>query len=177
MVHSTTILSVSKDGEVAIGGDGQITMKDCILKKSAVKIRELYKGNVLAGFAGATADAITLLDKFETKLEEWDGRVDKAAIELAKLWRTDKYLRHLEALLNIVSRDTSLLVSGNGDVITPDDGIIGIGAGGYYAVAAARALLQYSDLSAEEIVKNSLSITADICVYTNNNIIVRVLKK
>ena len=174
-IRSTTILSVRKDGQAAIAGDGQVTMKETVLKHSAVKIRELYKGKVLVGFSGATADALTLLDRFEAKLEEFGGRVDKASIELAKLWRTDKYLKNLQALLNVVSKDESLLVSGNGDVIAPDDGIIGIGSGGDFAVAAARGLMRHSDLSAEEIARTALQIASEICVYTNDNIIVRVL--
>ncbi len=174
-IRSTTILSVRKDGQVAIGGDGQVTQNDTVLKHTAAKIRSLYDDRVLVGFAGATADAMTLLDKFESKLEEFSGRVGKAAIELAKIWRTDKYLRNLQALLNVAGSEESLLVSGNGDVISPDDGVIGIGSGGNYAVAAARGLLRHSDLSAEEIVRNSLEIASEICVYTNSNIIIKVL--
>jgi ATP-dependent HslUV protease subunit HslV len=176
-IMSTTILSVRKNGEAAIGGDGQVTMKDSVLKHSAVKVQELFKGKVLVGFAGATADSITLLERFEGKLEEYSGNVKKAAIELAKTWRTDKYLRHLESLLNVISLDESLLISGNGDVISPDDGIIGIGSGGNYAVAAARALIAHSDLSCEETVRKSLEIAGDLCVYTNRNIEIKVLKK
>jgi ATP-dependent HslUV protease subunit HslV len=175
-IRSTTILSVRKDDRVAIGGDGQVTLKETVLKHTAVKIRSLYNDNVLVGFAGATADALTLLEKFEAKLEEYGGRVDKAAIELAKMWRTDKYLRNLQALLNVAGKEDSLLVSGNGDVISPDDGVIGIGSGGDYAVAAARGMLRCSDLSAEEIVRNSLEIASEICVYTNSNIVVKVLE-
>jgi ATP-dependent HslUV protease subunit HslV len=177
MIRSTTILSVRRDGQVAIGGDGQVTMNDTVLKHGAVKVQELYEGKVLVGFAGATADSLTLLDKFEGKLQEFSGNVKKAAIELAKTWRTDKYLKNLEALLNVVSADESLLVSGNGDVISPDDGIIGIGSGGNYAAAAARALVAHSDLSAEEIVVCALEIAGDLCVYTNKDITVKVLKK
>ena len=175
MIRSTTILSVRRKGQAAIGGDGQVTMNDTVLKHGAVKVQELYNGKVLVGFAGATADSLTLLDKFEGKLQEFSGNVKKSAIELAKTWRTDKYLRNLEALLNVISKDESLLVSGNGDVISPDDGIIGIGSGGNYAVAAARALVAHSDLSAEEIVGCALEIAGDLCVYTNKDITVKVL--
>jgi len=176
MIKGTTILSVRKGKQAAIGGDGQVTMNDTVLKHGAVKVQELYDGLVLVGFAGATADSLTLLDKFEGKLKEYSGNVKKAAIELAKTWRTDKYLRNLEALLNVVSRKDSFLISGNGDVITPDDGIIGIGSGGDYAVAAARALIAHSDLSAEEIVTCALGIAGDLCVYTNKDITVKVLE-
>lgn len=175
-MRSTTILSVRKDGRVAIGGDGQVTLNQSVLKHTAIKIRELNEGNVLVGFAGSTADGLTLLEKFDAKLSEYSGKIDKAAIELAKMWRTDKYLRNLEALLNVAGREQSLLISGSGDVIVPDDGVIGIGSGGDYAVAAARALLAETDLPVEEVVKKALNIAAEICVYTNNNIEVRVLE-
>ena len=175
-IRSTTILSVRRNDKVAIGGDGQVTLNQSVLKHTAVKIRELNEGNVLVGFAGSTADALTLLEKFDGKLSEFSGRIDKAAIELAKLWRTDKYLRNLEALLNVAGRDQSLLISGSGDVIVPDDGVIGIGSGGEYAVAAARALIAETDLPAEKIVEKSLHIAADICVYTNSTIEIKVLE-
>jgi len=177
MIRSTTILSVRKGGEAAMGGDGQVTMNDAVVKHRAVKIQEMLDGRVLVGFAGATADALTLLEKFEGKLSEYNGNVRKAAVELAKTWRTDKYLRHLEALLNVVTLEESLLVSGTGDVISPDDDVIGIGSGGNYAVAAARALLRHSDLSAEDIVRCALEIAGDLCVYTNKNILVKVLRQ
>jgi ATP-dependent HslUV protease, peptidase subunit HslV len=173
--HGTTVLSVRRGAEAAIGGDGQVTLEHTIVKHTAMKIRELHHGKVLVGFAGATADALHLLEIFDAKLGESDGRVSKAAIELARAWRTDRMLRHLEAILNVVSREESLLITGRGDVITPDDGVIGIGSGGPYAVAAARALLQHSDLSAAEIVRTALNIAADLCVYTNHTIEVKVL--
>lgn len=164
----TTILSVRHKGKVAIGGDGQVTMANTIMKQSAVKIRRLQEDKVIVGFAGATADAFALLEKFEGMLKKYNGQVLKSAIELAKEWRTDKILRRLESLLAVISENHSLLISGMGDVIEPEDGIIGIGSGGQYAVAAARALIKHSDLSAKEIVKESLEIAAGICVFTNN---------
>ena len=175
IIKGTTILSVRRNGQAAIGGDGQVTMQDAVLKHGAVKVQDIHDSSVLVGFAGATADSLALLEKFEAKLKEFSGNVKKAAIELAKTWRMDKYLKNLEALLNVVSREESLLISGNGDVITPDDGIIGIGSGGNYAVAAARALAAHSELSAEDIVKCALEIAGDLCVYTNKNITVKVI--
>jgi ATP-dependent HslUV protease subunit HslV len=167
--HSTTVLGVRKDGAVALGSDGQATMGDVVLKHNAKKIRSLYDGKVLAGFAGSTADAFTLFERFEAKLDEFRGNVLRSAVELAKDWRTDRYLRRLEALLAVVSSDTLLLISGTGDVIEPDDNILAIGSGGSYALAAARALTKHAPkLSAREIVEEGLDIAADICVYTNH---------
>lgn len=174
-IHSTTILAVRRDGKVAIGGDGQITLGQTALKHDTNKIRRLSNGRVLCGFAGSAADSFALLDRFESKLEEFKGNMKRAAIELAKDWRTDRMLRRLEALLAAVDAETSLLVSGDGNVIEPSDGIIGIGSGGMYATAAARALVRHSTLSAEQIVRESLLIAADICVYTNDHLTVETL--
>ena len=170
--HSTTILSVRHKGKVALGGDGQVSLGDTIMKADAMKIRSLLDGQVKVGFAGTSADAFALLERFEAKLKDYPGNIPRAATELAKDWRTDKVLRRLEALLAVVHADHTLLVTGNGDVIQPTDGVLGIGSGGNYAVAAARALIAHSDLSAAEIVKKSLEIAAEICVYTNANITV-----
>ena len=175
MTHSTTILSVRRDGRVAIGGDGQVTLRDTIVKADARKIRRLYDDRVLVGFAGATADAFSLMEKFESKLEEHQGNVLRAAYELARDWRTDRVLRRLESLLAVVDEKHSLIVSGLGEVIEPSDGIIGIGSGGPYAVAAARALVGKTSLSAAEVVTESLNIAAGICVYTNTEIFVEEL--
>lgn len=174
--RSTTILGVIHNGVAAIGGDGQVTMGQTVMKHKSTKIRSLYKGQVLCGFAGSAADAFTLLNRFEEKLEQFSGNVSRAAVELASDWRTDKYLRRLEALLGVISQDQTFVLSGNGDVIEPDDNIVAIGSGGMYALSAARMLLKYSDLSTEEIVKEALNTAADICVYTNHNISVEVLK-
>lgn len=169
--HATTVLGVRKDGQIAIGSDGQATMGETVVKHKAEKVRSLYEGEILAGFAGSTADAFTLFERFEEKLQEYGGNVARAAVELAKEWRTDKYLRRLEALLAVASPRELLLISGAGDVIEPDDDIVAIGSGGSYALAATRALLENGadDLSAREIVENGLSIAADICIYTNHN--------
>ena len=174
-IRSTTILAVRRDGQTAIGGDGQVTIGPTAVKHDTNKIRKLAGGKVLCGFAGAAADAFALLDRFETRLEGFKGNMRRAAIELAKDWRTDRLLRRLESLLAAVDRETSLIISGDGNVIEPTDGVIGIGSGGMYATAAARALLKHSSLSAEEIVRESLQITADICVYTNSHITVETL--
>jgi ATP-dependent HslUV protease subunit HslV len=172
-LHATTIIGMRKDGQVALAGDGQVTLGQAtVMKHGAKKVRHLYQGKVLAGFAGSVADAVTLLEKFEARLEERRGNLEKAAVDLAKEWRTDKMLRHLEALLIVASKDNILIVSGNGEVIEPDDGIAAIGSGGSYALAAARALNAASDLSAHEIVEKAMHIAADICVYTNHNIMV-----
>ena len=173
--HGTTILSVRKNGEVAIGADGQVSLGNTVIKSSAKKLRTLLSGKILAGFAGSTADALTLYERLEAKLEKHAGQLPRACVELAKDWRTDKYLRKLEAMLIVVDKANSLLISGNGDVLEPEDGVVAIGSGGNYALAAARALLSIPDLSAEEIVKRSLNIAADICVFTNNNIITEKL--
>lgn len=176
MFIATTILSVRRNNCVAIGGDGQVTMNATVVKHDANKIRKLYHNNVIVGFAGAAADSFALMERFEKKLEEFQGNVLRSAHELAKDWRTDKVLRRLESLLAVVDKKYSLLVSGNGDVIEPDDGIIGIGSGGPYAIAAARAMIKYTDLSAPKIVEEALKISADICIYTNHNIHVEEIK-
>lgn len=167
--HGTTILSVRRKNKVAIGGDGQVSMGDTIVKSNARKIRRLYHDQIIAGFAGATADAFTLFELFEAKLEKHHGNLMRAAVELAKDWRTDKILRRLEALLAIADKHSSLILSGNGDVIEPEEGIIAIGSGGNYALAAAKSLLTNTELSAREIVEKSLQIASSICVYTNSN--------
>lgn len=168
--HATTVLGVRHNGSIALGSDGQATMGETVMKHRAEKVRSLYNGEIIAGFAGSTADAFTLFERFEEKLQEYGGNVTRAAVELAKEWRTDRYLRKLEALLAVASARRLLLISGSGDVIEPDDNIVAIGSGGAYALAATRALLQNeNELSAREIVENGLSIAADICIYTNNN--------
>ena len=174
--RATTILSVRKDGSVAMGGDGQVTVGETIMKAHAKKVRVIGDGKVLAGFAGAAADAFTLFEKFEEKLERYPGNLSKAVVELGKDWRSDRVLRRLEALLAVANTDHSFVVSGSGELIEPDDGILAIGSGGDYALAAARALSQNSDMRAEEVVRTSLEIAADICVYTNHNINVLELK-
>ncbi len=176
MFQSTTILSVRHKGVVAIGGDGQVTMSSFIVKKKACKIRKLYHDKVIVGFAGAAADAFALLERFEAKLEKYQGNMLRSAHELAKDWRTDKVLRKLESLLTAVDKDYTLLISGSGEIIEPDDGIIGIGSGGQFATAAARALVAHSKLSTRQIVEEALKITAEICVYTNANIRVEEIK-
>lgn len=176
MFHGTTVLGIRKDGKVALGGDGQVTLKDTVMKQKATKVRRLAEGRVLAGFAGSVADAFTLFDRFEGKLSEFNNNLMRAAVELGKMWRTDKYLRQLEALLAVCDREKSLLVSGSGEIIEPDDGILAIGSGGPYALAAARALMRHSGLDAEGIVREGLGIAAEICIYTNANITVEVLE-
>ena len=170
MIRSTTILCVRKDAQVAMAGDGQVSMNSTVVKHHARKVRKVYHDQVLTGFAGAAADAFTLFARFEAKLEEYRGSLMRAAVELAKDWRADRVLRLLEALLAVADRDSALILSGTGDIIEPDDGIIGIGSGGPYALAAARALSQHTALSAREIVEAAMRITADICIYTNNQI-------
>ncbi len=170
--HGTTIISVRRNNHVAIGGDGQVSMGNTIVKSNARKIRRLYHDQVVAGFAGATADAFTLFELFESKLEKHQGNLMRAAVELAKDWRTDKILHRLEALLAIADKRTSLIISGNGDVIEPEENIIAIGSGGNYALASAKALFANTDLSAREIVKKSLEIAASICIYTNTNVLI-----
>ena len=175
--HATTICAVKKDGKVAIAGDGQVTMgESVVMKNTAQKVRKLYNGKVISGFAGAVADAFTLYDKFEAKLSSYQGNLLRAAVELAKDWRSDKVLRNLNALLLVSDGKTILLLSGNGEVIEPDDGICAIGSGGNYALAAARALALNTDLSAKEIAEKSLHVAADICVFTNHNVIVEELE-
>jgi ATP-dependent HslUV protease subunit HslV len=171
----TTIVGVRHKGKVAIGGDGQVTLGQTIMKHNSSKVRKIYNNTILAGFAGAAADAFTLFEKFEEKLERYSGNLPKVAVELAKEWRTDKYLRRLEALLAVMDKKSTFLISGTGDVIEPDDGIIAIGSGGNYALAAARALIKHSPLNADEIVKEALAIAADICIYTNDNIKIEML--
>ncbi len=173
--RSTTILSVRRDGQVALGGDGQVTLGQVVAKGDAVKIRRIGGGKVLVGFAGSAADSFALLERFERKLGDFPDNTRKAAIELAKDWRTDRMLRRLEAMLAVVDRETSLILSGAGDVIEPTDGIIGIGSGGAYATSAAKALLQHSSLDARSIVEASLKIAGEICIYTNTNICVESL--
>jgi ATP-dependent HslUV protease subunit HslV len=175
MIRSTTIVCVRHKGSLAIAGDGQVTMGQTILKQTAKKIRRLHKNQVLAGFAGATSDAFALFARFEVKLEEYKGNLSRAAIELAKDWRLDRALRRLEALMIVADKDSSFLISGTGDVIEPDDGIIAIGSGGPYALAAARALLKHTDLSAKDIALEAMKISAGICVYTNGEIAVEEL--
>ena len=172
--HGTTILSVRRDGAVALGGDGQVTLGNVVIKATAKKIRRLYHDKVLAGFAGATADAFTLFERFEAKLEKHQGHLTRSAVELAKDWRSDRVLRRLEAMLAVVDRSASLLITGTGDVLEPEAGVMGIGSGGNYALAAARALID-SPLDAAAIVRRSLDIAADICVYTNRNVTVETL--
>jgi len=167
--HGTTILSVRKGNKVVIGGDGQVSMGNTIMKGNARKVRRLYKDQVIAGFAGATADAFTLFERFEGKLEKYQGNLTRAAVELAKDWRTERSLRQLEALLAVADGTASLIISGNGDVIEPEEGLIAIGSGGAYAQAAARALLAHTELDARQIVEQGLEIAADICIYTNHN--------
>jgi ATP-dependent HslUV protease subunit HslV len=174
-IRSTTVLVVRKNGEVAIAGDGQVSLGEAVVKSGAKKIRRLYNGKILAGFAGTTADAFTLFERFEAKLEQYGGNLVRSAVELTKDWRMDKYLRRLEALLVVADKETSLLISGNGDVLEPDDGIVAIGSGGGYATAAARALVKHSGLSAREIAEASLKIAAEICVYTNDTITIETL--
>jgi ATP-dependent HslUV protease subunit HslV len=173
--HATTILGVRRDGRFAIGGDGQVTLGNTVMKQQANKIRKLHQGKVLVGFAGAAADAFSLLDRFEEKLEQHQGQLVRAAVELAKLWRTDKYLRQLEALLAAMDATHSLVISGTGEVIEPDDGIVAIGSGGPYALAAARMLIKHTQLPARDIVRESLQAAGQICIYTNTNIIVEEL--
>ncbi len=169
--HSTTVLGVRHNGTIALGSDGQATMGETVMKHKAEKVRSLYNGEILAGFAGSTADAFTLFERFEEKLQEYGGNLTRGAVELAKEWRTDRYLRKLEALLAVVSSERMLLISGSGDVIEPDDDILAIGSGGPYALAATRALKQHAQqLSAREMIEQGLSIAADICVYTNHNL-------
>ena len=174
--HGTTITCVKKDGVVAMAGDGQVTLGDTAIKHSATKVRKIFEGKVIVGFAGSTADAMTLFDKFEAKLEEFRGNLKRSAVELAKEWRTDRVLRRLEALLAVADKDSLFLISGSGDVLEPDDGIVAIGSGGAYAKSAAKALMKHSQLGAREIVEEALRVAAEICIYTNENITVEVLE-
>ena len=173
--RGTTILSARRDGKVALGGDGQVTLGNVVVKSSARKVRRLYHDRILAGFAGGTADAFTLFERFEGKLEKHQGNLLRAAVELAKDWRTDRMLRRLEAMLAVADREHSLVITGNGDVLEPEHGIVAIGSGGPYAQSAARALLENTALSAEDIVRKSLEIAADICIYTNRSLVIETL--
>ncbi len=173
--RGTTILSVRRNGKVIIGGDGQVSMGNTVMKGNARKVRRLYNEQVLAGFAGGTADAFTLFERFEAKLEQYSGNLTRAAVELAKDWRTDRMLRRLEALLTVADKTTSLIITGNGDVIEPEQSLMAIGSGGPFAQAAARALLENTDLDARSIVEKGLGIAADICVYTNQNLTIEEL--
>ncbi|AAD35606.1 peptidase [Thermotoga maritima MSB8] len=170
--HGTTILVVRRNGQTVMGGDGQVTFGSTVLKGNARKVRKLGEGKVLAGFAGSVADAMTLFDRFEAKLREWGGNLTKAAVELAKDWRTDRVLRRLEALLLVADKENIFIISGNGEVIQPDDDAAAIGSGGPYALAAAKALLRNTDLSAREIVEKAMTIAGEICIYTNQNIVI-----
>lgn len=174
-IKSTTVIGLIKDGKAVIAGDGQVTMGNTVMKHTARKVRKIFNDKVLVGFAGATSDAFTLFERFETKLEQYKGNLSRAAVELAKDWRTDKYLRRLEALLAVVGNDSTLIISGTGDVIEPDDGIVAIGSGAPYALAAARMMLKYTKLSAKEIVTEALQQASKICIYTNDNIVVEEL--
>ncbi len=171
----TTIVGIRRDGQVAMGGDGQVTAGQTVMKGNARKVRRLYKDRILAGFAGGTADAFTLFERFEAQLEKYQGNLTRAAVELAKDWRSDRALRKLEAMLAVADNETSLIITGNGDVVEPEHGILSIGSGSAFATAAARALLAHSTLSAREIVEQSLLITADICIYTNTNLTIEAL--
>jgi ATP-dependent HslUV protease subunit HslV len=173
--HGTTILSVRRGNSVALGGDGQVTLGNVVVKATARKVRRLHNERVLAGFAGATADAFTLFERFEAKLDKHQGHLARAAVELAKDWRSDRILRRLEAMLAVADRSASLIITGNGDVLEPEFGIVAIGSGGPYAQAAARALLEHSELNAAEIVKQALTIAGDLCIYTNQNHVIEVL--
>lgn len=175
-LHATTILAVRRGGDVAMAGDGQVTMGDVVMKHTARKIRKLRDGQVLAGFAGSTADAFTLFDKFEKMLERYQGNLRRAAVELTKEWRTDKFLRRLEALLLVASRDELLVLTGDGDVIEPDDGVAAIGSGGTYAQAAARALVQHTEMPATEVAEAAMRIAASMCIYTNDRILLFTLE-
>ena len=172
--HGTTILTVRKGGKVVIGGDGQVSIGQTVIKSNARKVRKLGKGDVIGGFAGATADAFTLFERLESKLEQYPGQLTRAAVELAKDWRTDRYLRRLEAMMIAADRETSLVLSGTGDVLEPENGVAGIGSGGNFALAAARALMD-GDLDAEAIARKAMAIAAEICVYTNTNVVLEAL--
>lgn len=173
--RSTTIVAVRRDGKAAMAGDGQVSLGQTVMKSHARKVRRIADDRVVAGFAGASADAFTLLDRFESKLKEHGGSLPRAAVELAKDWRTDRYLRRLEAMLAVADSEVSLLVSGTGDVLEPEDGLIGIGSGGNYALSAARALMEATELDAETVARKAMKIAADICVYTNENVIIESL--
>lgn len=171
-IRSTTVILICRNGQVAMAGDGQVTLGETVIKANARKVRRIFEGKVLVGFAGATADAFSLLSKFEAKLEQYQGQLERAAIELSKDWRTDKYLRHLEALLIVADKKDAFLISGKGDVISSDEGMLSVGSGSMFALAAARALLKHTELSAKEIAAESLKIAGEICIYTNTEIII-----
>ncbi len=173
--RGTTILSVRKKGTVVIAGDGQVSLGDTVIKANARKVRTLGDGSVITGFAGATADAFTLFERLESRLEQYPGQLTRACVEMAKDWRTDRYLRRLEAMMAVADKDVSLVLTGTGDVLEPEDSLIGIGSGGNYALAAARALVDMDDMDAEAIARKAMGIAADICVYTNNNVVVESL--
>ncbi len=173
--HGTTILSVRKNNKVVIAGDGQVSLGDTVIKANALKVRRLGTGSVIGGFAGATADAFTLFERLEAKLEQYPSQLTRAAVEMAKDWRTDRYLRRLEAMMAVADKNVSLVLTGTGDVLEPEDGLIGIGSGGNYALAAARALIHQKNLKAEEIARTAMAVAAGICVYTNENITVESL--
>jgi len=175
-VRSTTIIGLIHNGQAALGGDGQVTLGNTVMKHNAMKIRKISNGKVLCGFAGATSDAFTLMERFEDKLEQYRGNIQRAAVELAKDWRKDKYLRRLEAMLAVVSSDTALVVSGNGDVIETEDKIVAIGSGGMYALSAAKMLIKFSNLSAKDIVEESLKTASEVCIYTNDRINVETVE-
>ena len=177
LFHGTTILALRHKNNVVVAGDGQVTLGSIVTKHKAKKVRRIYNDKIITGFAGATADALTLSEKLEEKLERYNGNLTRACVELARDWRTDKYLRRLEAMLAVISADQAFVVSGTGDIIEPDDKIVAIGSGGMYAMAAAKMLKKYSELSAEEIVKESLITASEICIYTNDNINVEVIEK
>jgi len=171
-IRSTTVLLVRRNNEIALAGDGQVTLGETIIKANARKVRRIFNGQVLVGFAGATADAFSLLSKFESKLEQYQGQLERAAIELSKDWRTDKYLRHLEALLIVTDKKDAFLISGKGDVISSDEGLLSVGSGSMYALAAARALVAHTELSAKDVAIEALKIAGEICIYTNSDIVV-----
>ena len=174
-IKSTTVIGLIHNGKAAMGADGQVTVGNTVMKHNSRKIRRLFNDTILAGFAGGTADAFTLFERFEKKIEQYKGNLQRSAVELAKDWRTDRYLRRLEALLAIMNKEQTLIISGTGDIIEPEDGIVAIGSGGSYALAAAQALIKYTSLSASEVVREALNIAGDICIYTNKNIIIEEL--
>ena len=174
-IHATTVICVRRDGQVAMAGDGQVTVGNTVMKHGAAKVRRLYHDKIISGFAGSAADAFALFSRFEAKLEEYRGNMERSVVELAKDWRMDKYLRQLQAMLIVANNERAYLISGNGDLISPDDGILAIGSGGSFALAAARALMQHTQMSAPEIARESLRIASEICIYTNDNITVESL--
>lgn len=175
LFHSTTVIGLTRNGQTVIGGDGQVTVGNAVMKQGARKVRKIYNNTVLAGFAGSAADSFTLFERFEDTLQQYHGNLLRAAVELAKQWRTDKYLRQLEALLSVLNKEQALVISGTGEVVEPDDGIVAIGSGGNYALTAARMLVKHTNLSAKEIVQQSLEAAADICIYTNKHIVIEEL--